>query len=105
MIMDCPDELRPIAVVSACMRPDGFPAFALNRVEVTRDEAENGVHYDLVEAALLAAGYEEPFVHFDEIEAPAFLHPAVRHWLCLPDVNGPTTYTPAEGTPCLASSK
>ena len=75
---------RPIAVVSACMTRDGTPTFALNQVEVTQDEAENGVHYYLVEALLLEDGYEEPFTHFDEQEAPAFLHPAVRQYLGLP---------------------
>ena len=79
---DC-DSRRPISVVSACMTASGTPTFVLNRVEVTPDEAENGVHYYLVEAQLLEDGYEEPFVHFDETEAPAFLHPAVRQYLGL----------------------
>lgn len=76
---------RPITVVSACMRKDGFPAFAIHQVEVTPDEAENGVHYYLVEADLLEAGFEEPFVHFDEHEAPPFLLPAVQAYLAHPD--------------------
>jgi len=42
------------------MNADGTPDFALNHVEVTQDEAENGVHYYLVEAELFEAGYEEP---------------------------------------------
>lgn len=75
---------HPIAVVSACMTRDGTPTFVLNQVEVTQDEAENGVHYYLVEAHLLGDGHEEPFVHFDEAEAPAFLHAAVRQHLGLP---------------------
>ena len=45
--------------------------FVLNEVEVTYDEALNGVHYYLAEAELLTGGYEEPFVHFDEFESPA----------------------------------
>ena len=72
---------RPIAVVSACMRSDGCPDFAFNEVEVTFDEYENGVHYDLVNDRLADAGYEEPFVHFSQHEAPAFLHAAVRQYL------------------------
>jgi hypothetical protein len=75
---------RTIAVVSACMNADGTPDFALNHVEVTLDEAENGIHYYLVEAELFEAGYEEPFVHFDADESPAFLHAAVRQYLGLP---------------------
>ena len=72
---------RRIAVVSAVMNASGVPDFALNEVEVTQEEAENGIHYYLVEAELLEAGYEEPFVHFDDSESPAFLHPAVRQYL------------------------
>ena len=52
-------EPRPVEVVTACMRPDGLPTFVLNRAEVSQDEAENGVHYDLAAAQLLEAGYEE----------------------------------------------
>ena len=74
-------EKRPVTVVTACMRADGCPDFALTRVEVTQEEAENGIHYYLVEAELLEAGYEEPFVHFDSDEAPAFLLPAVQEHL------------------------
>ena len=80
---DC-ESKRPVTIVSACMTRNGTPTLLLNQVEVTQDEAENGVHYYLVEAQLLEDGYEEPFVHFDEGEAPAFLHPAVRQHLGLP---------------------
>jgi hypothetical protein len=55
---------RPVAVVSACMTCDGAPHFALNVVEVTEEESQNGIHYYLVEADLLQAGYDEPYVHF-----------------------------------------
>jgi hypothetical protein len=73
---------RTIAVVTACMTKHGTPYLALNSVEVTHDEYENGVHYSLVEDRLTDAGYEEPFVHFDETEA-TFLHEAVRQQLNL----------------------
>jgi len=67
--------------VTACMTRDGLPAFAINEVEVTQDQIDNGIHYYLAEADLLQAGYEEPFVHFSQDEAPSFLHPAVRQYL------------------------
>jgi hypothetical protein len=67
-----------IAIVTACMRPDGTPTFARTEVEATDDQAENGIHYYLAEAQLLEQGFEEPFVHFAENEAPAFLFPAVQ---------------------------
>jgi hypothetical protein len=85
---------RPLAIVSACMNADGTPALALNQVEVTQEEAENGIHYYLVEADLLQAGYEEPFVHFGELEGPPFLHAAVRAYLGLPPA------VPTENHPC-----
>jgi hypothetical protein len=75
------DEKGTITVVSACMRSDGFPDFALTQVEVTPEEYDNGVQYLLVEESLAQRGYEEPYVHFDELEAPSFLHPAVKHLL------------------------
>jgi hypothetical protein len=77
----CQGAKRPLIVVSACMRADGCPDFAVTQVAVTHEEAENGIHYYLVEAELLEAGYEEPFVHFDEDEAPAFLLSAVQQHL------------------------
>lgn len=70
-----------VAVVSACMRSDGLPDFAITEVEVTAEQAENGIHYSLVEAELLEAGFEEPFVHFAEEESPAFLFSAVKQYL------------------------
>jgi hypothetical protein len=81
MPVPCRGEKRPITVVTACMRADGCPDFALTRVAVTQEEAENGIQYYLVEAELLEAGYEEPFVHFGEEERPAFLLPAVQQYL------------------------
>ncbi len=92
-------QRQPLAIVTACMRPDGLPTFALHHVEVTGEEFENGVHYTLVERLLAQAGcYEEPYVHFAEMESPAFLLPAVRQYLGL-------TRPPQEDPPCRASSK
>jgi hypothetical protein len=87
-----------VAIVTACMRKDGTPAFALNEVSVTQEEAANGIHYYLAEAQLLEDGYEEPFVHFDETEAPEFLHAAVRDHLALsPAVTGQNLAALSEG--------
>lgn len=72
---------RTVLVVSACMTHDGLPKFALNEVEVTQEEHENGVHYALVEERLAAAGYEEPFVHFADEEAPSFLVAGLTEYL------------------------
>jgi hypothetical protein len=75
---------REVVVVTACMTRAGFADFALTEVEVTRAAYEEGVHYDLVNERLHAAGYEEPFVHFDADDAPPFLVPAVRQHLRAP---------------------
>jgi hypothetical protein len=72
---------RAVTIVSAVMRPDGFADFAVTQVEVTQDEYENAIHLYLAEADLLEAGFEEPFVHFPQEEAPPFLLPAVRQYL------------------------
>lgn len=74
---------RTVAIITACMRPDGMPTFARTDVEVTDDQADNGIHYYLAEAELLEQGYEEPMVHFTREEAPAFLFPAVEESLAV----------------------
>jgi hypothetical protein len=72
---------RPITIVTACMKHDGSPTFALSEILASRDEIADGIHYYLAEADLQERGFEEPFVHFDENEAPPFLHRAVRDFL------------------------
>jgi hypothetical protein len=74
-------DKRTIAIVTACLRADGLSTFARTQVEVTPDEAENGVHFYLAEAELLERGFEEPMVHFAQEEAPDFLFPAVEQFL------------------------
>jgi hypothetical protein len=99
-------EKRTIAVVTACMTRAGFPEFVLNEVAVTEDEIENGIHFYLAEANALEAGYEEPFVNFDEEEAPDFLLAGVRQYLGLPPVrNAYASPTSQEETSCAGSSK
>jgi len=93
--MSEPSDKCTIAIVTACMTGDGLPTFALTEVEATAEEIANGVHYYLAEADLLNSGYEEPFVHFDDRESPAFLHPAVRQFL---------QQSPAADQPILYSS-
>jgi hypothetical protein len=79
--MSRPEDKRSLTIVSAVMRRDGFPDFALTQVEVTPDEYDNGIHIYLAEADLLEAGFDEPFVHFPDCESPVFLLPAVREYL------------------------
>ena len=39
------------------------------------------MHCERVKEQLVARGYEEPFLHFDEGQAAQFLVPAVRQYL------------------------
>jgi hypothetical protein len=71
-------------VITACRTAAGLPDFALTAVQVTPAEFANGVHDDRAEERRAAAGYEGPWVHFDDREAPRFLLPAVKRYLNLP---------------------
>ena len=63
------------------MNIDGTPTFAFNEVEATQDQIDNGIHYYLAEAELLLAGMRSLSSTSIELEAPPFLHPAVRRHL------------------------
>ena len=71
------EGMRPVTIISDCMRPDGTPCFVRNEVEVTADDRAEGIHYLHAEARLVREGYEDPWGHFDQWEAPFFLIPAV----------------------------
>jgi hypothetical protein len=86
--------MRTIGIVTACMRNDGKPTLVRTDHDVRPEEIENGAHYFLAEGDLLLAGYEEPFVHFAEDEAPDFLFPAVEKVSC---VDSQSTPVLAEG--------
>jgi hypothetical protein len=97
MTMPSLNGKRTIAIVTACIKANNAPALALTEVAVTPREIDLGIHFYLAEADLLEGGYLEPFVHFDEDEAPGFLHPAVRQHLGLsPLVSNPTTHALVE---------
>lgn len=95
-----------ITVVTACLNAAGIADFAINEAEVTAEEYEEGIHIYLVEADLLEAGFEEPFVHFPESESPSFLHPAVRQYLGMPPwIVRRNPAVTQETTSCPVSSK
>ena len=71
-------------MITACRYAAGSPDFALTVVQVTPAEFANGVHDDRVEERLAEAGYEKPWVPFDDREAPGFLIPAVKQHFNLP---------------------
>src|SRR2546425_408628 len=72
---------RMLAIVTACLNAVGSPDLTLTEVEVSHAEYEDGVHCEQVEDRLTAAGYTEPFLHFDEGHAARFLAPVVRRYL------------------------
>jgi hypothetical protein len=88
------------------MNANGLPDFTMTEVQVTHDEYENGVHYDMADARLAEAGFEEPTVHFDDFDAPDFLLPAVRRYLNI-GANAAPLEDPSrkERTRCHASSR
>ena len=89
---------RKVAIVTACMNADETPALVMNEVLATESEVENGIHFYWAEAELLEAGYEEPWIHFDEFESPPFLHPALRRHLASAEHN----HHPVERAKCPA---
>ena len=76
-------KLRTCTVVSACINAAGRPDFALSTIAVTSSEPKTELSLDALEDNLRERGYECPFVHFDETEAPPFLIRAVRRYLLL----------------------
>ena len=72
---------KKLRVVTACLNASGMPDLTLHEVEVSYDEYTDGVSCDLVEERLREQGFDEPFLHFDEHDAPPFLVPAVQHYL------------------------
>ena len=72
---------KKLRIVTACLNASGTPDLTLNEVEVRYDEYIEGVSCDLVEERLREQGFEEPFLHFDDHNAPPFLLPAVERYL------------------------
>ena len=70
-------------VVSACINAAGRPDFALSTISVPSSGPNLDFSFDALEDDLRERGYECPFVHFDETEAPPFLIRAVRRYLLL----------------------
>jgi hypothetical protein len=91
------EDTTRVTIISACMRSDGSPTFVRTQVDVTPEERANGVHYYFAEAQLIEAGYEEPYVHFDDREMPAFLAAAITESIAASmTVPDPITDNPEE---------
>ena len=57
-----------ITVISACHNANGEPDFAMTEVECTREQYDEGEHYEMAEEQLADNDYEPPFVHFDDMD-------------------------------------
>jgi hypothetical protein len=75
-------------VVSACINAACRPDFAVSTITVPSSGPNPEFPFDTLEADLRERGYECPFVHFDETEAPSFLIRAVRRYLILSQNRG-----------------
>lgn len=58
-------------VAVACRNASGEADLPVFEIKVSQHDYDLGLHYDLAEANAEAAGYERPFVCFDEAEQPA----------------------------------
>ena len=76
-------KLHTHTVVSACINAAGRPDFALSTITFPSSGPNPDFSFDALEDDLRERGYECPFVHFVETEAPPFLIRAVRRYLLL----------------------
>ncbi|WP_073664165.1 MULTISPECIES: hypothetical protein [Pseudomonadota] len=65
-------------IAVACRNASGMPDLPIFTVTTTKEEYDLGIHYDKAEALADEAGYEGPFVCFDDTEHAAILAAAVR---------------------------
>jgi hypothetical protein len=70
--------MHDIRVAVACRNASGLAALPLFVVRVTDEEYDLGIHYEQAEALAEAAGYEGPFVCFDDVEQDAIRETARR---------------------------
>lgn len=63
-------------IAVACRNASGMPDLPLFTVRATPEEYELGIHYDKAEALAEDAGYERPFVSFDDTELKAIVSAA-----------------------------
>lgn len=70
--------MKIIQVAVACRNASGESDIPIFEVAVTDDEYDLGAHYDKAEALAEDAGYEKPFVCFDDAEHGAILRAAME---------------------------
>jgi hypothetical protein len=97
---------RRLPIVTACLNVAGDPDLALTEVELSHAEYADGVHCEQVEDRLIALGYSEPFVHFDQQPVFEFLVPIVRRYLAAAAGTArPSHVPPTQERQCRGSLK
>lgn len=70
--------MKTILIAVACRNASGMADMPRFTVEVSEDEYDLGVHFDKAETMAKEAGYEAPFVSFDDVERGAILKAAME---------------------------
>lgn len=70
--------MKNILIAVACRNASGMADMPVFFVSVTSEDYDLGVHYDRAEELAEDAGYEPPFVCFDDAEQPHILAAAKR---------------------------
>ena len=86
--MYCPQDKQPVVVVSACMRADGCPDFAIHEVEVTPVERDNGIHVNIVAPGWFDSPLADSWKNDPVLAAAITGHTAQRRWGATTDLAG-----------------
>lgn len=70
--------MKPMQIAVVCRNASGMPDIPIFIITATPEEVANGKHYDHAEALAGDAGYEGPFVCFDEVEQGVIAQAARR---------------------------
>lgn len=85
----CPElDGTEIKCVVACGYAGDGPGFVPVRIRCTRDQYDNGDHYEAAKAVAREADAEGPFVVFDEHDGPAWLFQQFKWDATVHDVVG-----------------
>lgn len=65
--------MKTFHIAVACRNASGMLDMPIFTVTVTDEEYDLGIHYDKAQALAEDAGYEEPFLCYDDTEQPVLL--------------------------------
>ena len=70
------DTIKTVKVAVACRNANGGPDFYITTVFVSQADYDLGEHYDLAEEKAEKAGYEGPFLSYDDSEHDSIISAA-----------------------------